>query len=93
VPSTTPGHGETSRFATLLEKKMLVFAREPGSNQPPAPQPGPAAAARMDFWDTRLLMILGGALLIVALILLWLTLRHQRHTGDTSLISRSMDRR
>ena len=97
IPTTGPtsphAAAEPSRFAALLEKKMLVFARESGSNQPPAPLPGPAAALPAGSWEVPGLLILGGALLLVALVLLWLILRHQRRTADASLISRSMDRR
>jgi hypothetical protein len=92
-PAAAAPGADPSRFATLLEKKMLVFARESGSNQPPSPLPGPAAAVPMASWNSPMLLILGSALLLVALVLLWLILRHQRRTAAASLISRSMDRR
>lgn len=96
-PATQPAApapgAEPSRFATLLEKKMLVFARESASNRPPSPLPGPAAAVPMASWNSSMLLILGSALLLVALVLLWLILRHQRRNAAASLISRSMDRR
>ena len=84
---------ESTRFATLLEKKMLVFARESHSNQSPATSAAPAAAVPVFSWDAPVLVALGGALLLVALVLLWMVLRHQRRASDASLISRSMDRR
>ncbi len=92
-PAVPAPGAEPSRFATLLEKKMLVFARESASNRPSSPLPGPAAAMPMASSNSPMLLILGSALLLVALVLLWLILRHQRRTADASLISRSMDRR
>lgn len=88
-----PSNAEPTRFASLLEKKMLVFARESGSNHPASALPTPAAAVPTTSWDAPVLVILGGALLLTALVLLWVVLRHQRRAADASLISRSMDRR
>lgn len=93
--AATPSHAssETSRFAALLEKKMLVFAREPASNPAAASPASPAAAATGQSWDAQVLMILGSALLVVALVLVWLVLRYQRRAPPLSAISQSMERR